>query len=118
VAVGSGQVRYTPAPTFQGNDSFTYTVADALGLSATGEVAVFVYAGSVPPPNQLVITPEGSTVRLHRHVGAGEVCEWQRSRDLVQWTIVSSAPAPPHGIAELVEPVPVGGNACYRAVRK
>jgi hypothetical protein len=93
-------------------------IADRLGLSATGEVAVFVHSGSLPPANHLVIQREGDSVRLHCHVGAGRVCEWQQSSDLHDWTVVASTVAPPHGIAELVEPVRATGHLYYRATQK
>lgn len=48
----SGVWRYTPNPGFVGADSFSYTVADAAGLTATAQVSVAVVDSvfSTPPP--------------------------------------------------------------------
>jgi hypothetical protein len=43
---GNGRVTYTPAAGFVGSDSFTYTLRDATGATATGTVNVTVTAGS------------------------------------------------------------------------
>lgn len=40
----NGAVAYTPAANFNGSDSFTYTVSDSTGLSATADVNVTVNA--------------------------------------------------------------------------
>ena len=41
---------YTPPASFNGSDSFTYTIADPGGLTATGTVTVNVTAAPPPPP--------------------------------------------------------------------
>jgi hypothetical protein len=42
-------VLYTPRANFHGTDTFTYTVSDGLGGTATGKVTVTVSAASSPP---------------------------------------------------------------------
>ncbi len=49
-AIQGNQVVYTPATGFTGADSFSYTVRDASGLTATGAVAVTVNAAASVPP--------------------------------------------------------------------
>lgn len=49
VANPDGTLTYTPAPGFAGVDSFTYTVRDAAGATATGTVTVSVLAPNEPP---------------------------------------------------------------------
>src|SRR5262245_60481276 len=46
----SGRITYTPAPGCHGIDSFTYTVTDFAGGTATGTVMVTVRPVNVPPP--------------------------------------------------------------------
>ena len=50
-AIESGQVRYTPALDYFGPDSFTYTVSDGAGGSATATVSITVT--SVAEPNSM-----------------------------------------------------------------
>ncbi len=46
---GTGQIRYTPNEDFNGDDSFTYVVADAEGGSDTATVSVTVSPENDPP---------------------------------------------------------------------
>lgn len=46
----NGQVQYTPAAGFLGSDTFTYTVTDSAGNSATGTVTVQVVEGPANRP--------------------------------------------------------------------
>lgn len=50
---GGANVRYTPNPGFNGNDSFTYTVSDPGGLTATAQVQIIVGPANDPPANQV-----------------------------------------------------------------
>jgi len=49
VAHPDATLTYTPAPGFTGVDSFTYTVRDAAGATATGTVTISVLAPNRPP---------------------------------------------------------------------
>jgi hypothetical protein len=49
VTISGTSVIYTPAAGFVGTDSFTYTIADGHGGSATGTVTMNVMAGNQPP---------------------------------------------------------------------
>jgi hypothetical protein len=44
VSIGGGSWKYTPAPTFAGLDTFTYTIVDGVGGTASGTVTVNVTA--------------------------------------------------------------------------
>jgi hypothetical protein len=46
----AGQVQYTPAAGFLGTDTFTYTVTDSAGNTATGTVTIDVVAGPANRP--------------------------------------------------------------------
>lgn len=48
---GGSAVLYTPAPGYNGNDSFTYTVSDPGGLSVMATVQVIVGPANDPPVN-------------------------------------------------------------------
>jgi VCBS repeat-containing protein len=65
----SGDYLYTPAAGFTGADSFTYTVADAGGLTATAQVSVAV-AITQPEPDPFATipsaTPAPQAPRQHR----------------------------------------------------
>ena len=50
VTVVAGKIVYTPAAGFSGTDSFTYTISDGHGGTATGSVTVTVTAAPVVPP--------------------------------------------------------------------
>jgi cyclophilin family peptidyl-prolyl cis-trans isomerase len=58
VATGGNGVLYTPKANFIGTDSFTYTISDGKGGTATGSVTVNVQA-AVPAP---VVTGESFTI--------------------------------------------------------
>jgi hypothetical protein len=62
--VDGGQVRYTPAPGFSGPESFSYTVADGQGGTATGQVSVTVAS----PENVNVLLSEFRTGILQWNV--------------------------------------------------
>ena len=45
---GSGILKYTPAAGFSGQDTFTYTIRDSAGGTATAKVTVTVQPANVP----------------------------------------------------------------------
>lgn len=61
-SIAGDQIRYAPNDGFSGTDSFTYTVRDAGGAEATGEVAVTV--NSRPP----VAAPDSARVIIGQSV--------------------------------------------------
>lgn len=50
-SISGGRVVYTPAAGFTGSDSFTYTIADAFGATATATVRVTVQGNQAPTAN-------------------------------------------------------------------
>jgi hypothetical protein len=63
---GSGQVRYTPAEDFNGDDSFTYVVTDGQGGEATATVSVRVTPVNDAPVavDDVATTLEDNAVRI------------------------------------------------------
>jgi VCBS repeat-containing protein len=59
-------VKYTPAANYNGSDSFTYTVSDGQGGTATGTVSIFVFAVNDPPVANAdaVTVPEDGAVSV------------------------------------------------------
>ena len=52
-----GTITYTPAPNFEGTDTFQYTVSDGRGGTATATVTVIVRAGAPLPPGGQPLPP-------------------------------------------------------------
>ncbi|MDE1917062.1 MAG: family 16 glycosylhydrolase [Sphingomonadales bacterium] len=65
---GQGQIIFTPDAFFNGNASFTYTVADAYGDAAQGQVTVAV-AAEVKPTSTYIAGTAGADV-IDKHVSA------------------------------------------------
>jgi hypothetical protein len=61
-----GTITYTPAADFNGSDSFTYTVSDGHGGTATAAVSVTVNAVNDPPRavDDTVTTPEDTSIQI------------------------------------------------------
>lgn len=70
-STGNGTFSYTPNADFTGNDSFTYTVIDQDGLSATGTVSLTVTpVNDAPVINDMDVITRANipvTITLHGH---------------------------------------------------
>lgn len=51
IAPGATSIRYTPSPGYNGPDSFSYTLQDPGGLTATAQVSITVGPANDPPVN-------------------------------------------------------------------
>lgn len=97
-----------------GNDTFTITVTDALGLSGTGVVNVFVSTnGQTPVTASVNFQQNGSIAGLFIGI-AGQGYEVQRSSDLIVWTVLKTVLPAPDGSIPLLDPVPPTNKAFYR----
>ena len=68
VTIGDdGKLRYTPATNFNGEESFSYTISDGRGGTATGQVLVTVTPSNDPPTaaaDQLSVTKNSTNAAL------------------------------------------------------
>jgi hypothetical protein len=116
VMLSSGNVTYTPVPTYTGADLFTYTLSDGAGGTATGTVFVGVTSANAPSKNQIgnpVPTENGVLVRFAGIVGRTYGIE--RSVDSVTWVALGNAIAQSNGVIEFEDTAPAAG-AAYRTV--
>jgi hypothetical protein len=112
----NGQIRYTPAPSYNGPDNFTYTVCDdgtTNGLldpaCSTGTVQVTVWEVNDPPtaqPDTTALAEDSSTlVNVLRNDANGPANESD------QQLSVQSFGAPAHGVVSVD---PLTGQALYQ----
>ena len=114
VSLGAGNVHYTPPVNFLGNDTFTITLTDSMGLSGTGTVNIFVSSDGQPPVSASVnFQQNGSIAGLFIGV-VGQTYEVQRSIDLVTWTVLKTVLPAPDGAIPLTDLAPPSSKAFYR----
>jgi hypothetical protein len=76
VSLVAGTITFTPTANFSGPASFTYTVSDSNGGSATGTVNIIVAPVNDPPApgnNSFLITPDSTTVLSDWNLSATDV---------------------------------------------
>ena len=64
VVNANGTIKYTPAPGYAGNDSFTYTIKNVAGLTATATVSVVVRPLPPVAVNDAATTTNGHAVTI------------------------------------------------------
>lgn len=89
------QVVYTPEPDYAGADSFTYTVSDPLGETATGTITV-----TVAPVNDPPIAAADVTAVVED--GAAYVAVLTNDGDVDSTVALESVNPPAHGTAAIV----------------
>lgn len=104
VILSGGAVTYTPPLEYSGPDSFTYTVTDGRGGTATATVQLIIVPGLLPAPNQVQLMPLPTGFRLRFAGVPGRAYQVQRSTDLANWITVTTLDAPLHGILEFDDP--------------
>ena len=114
VSLGAGNVHYVPPAGFVGNDTFTITLTDSLGLSATATVNVHVSADGQPPVSASVsFQQNGSIAGLFIGI-VGQAYEVQRSTDLTTWTVLKTVLPASDGTIPLLDAAPPSDKAFYR----
>jgi hypothetical protein len=123
VAGGSpGTLLYTPPVDWpvagEANDTFTYTISDGWGGSATGTVTITVVSGASIPPGQmtLAVNLNGNNVTGTFTGTPGATYILQRSVTLQNgsWTDVDTEVADGSGVVNVVDNDPPDGRAFYR----
>jgi hypothetical protein len=115
----SDYVRYTPPPNFIGTDSFTFTVFDAFGNSATGAVNIAV----LPPglrfdinPSNFLLTPQGLQLKVTGAQGTNPIVLFA-STNLVNWEAIRTNPAA-SGYVQFLDPAATNlTKRFYRALQ-
>jgi hypothetical protein len=114
LSLGAGNVNYTPPTGFLGNDTFTITLTDSMGLSGTGTVNVFVSTNGQPPVSASVnFQQNGSIAGLFIGI-VGQSYQVQRSTDLIAWTVLKTVLPAPDGTIPLTDLAPPSSKAFYR----
>ena len=85
---------------FRSLDTYTYTISDGRGGTATATVEIRVLAGNLPSLNQVYLAPTTGGFRVLFAGIPGYEYELQRSTDLVTWITIATLTAPLHGILE------------------
>jgi hypothetical protein len=108
-------VTYVPPLNYAGTDSFAYAVTDDWGATASAEVQILVVTGSLPTPQQLVITATTNGFQLRFAGEAGGTCRIERSPGLaLPWTALDTNSVPLYGLLEYEDTNPPPGTAFYR----
>ena len=116
VSLVGGVVTYSPAAGFHGSDSFSYTISDGQGKTATGLVTILVTDGPLPPPNSLILTPTSNGFQVRFAGNPGRAYEIQRAAEVSgPWETIYPTTAPAFGLIEYVDQNPLPGQAFYRA---
>jgi hypothetical protein len=116
VVLNAGVVTYTPRAGFLGSDSFSYTISDGNGGTASASVLVQVdpspFAAHMLPPT---IVNGGFQLNFSGYPGATYTL--QRAESLAgPWTDLGSVTVDGGGNGTLLDSNPPQGNAFYRAV--
>jgi hypothetical protein len=116
VALNAGVVTYTPPAGFTGSDSFSYTISDGNGGTATASVLVLVE----PNPLAAHMLPSAFVdggFQLNFSGYPSAMYNLQRAESLTgPWIDLGSVTVDASGNGTLLDPNPPPGNAFYRAV--
>ena len=123
VARGNGYVFYDPNPDFTGADTFTYTVADALGATSTATVSVGIASGT-PPSNLPTVILETVAAGRQSRIGftgvPGRTYRVQFTDriepELANWQTLQTVTADANGVFEIIDPPPLPPQRFYRVV--
>jgi len=117
VALAGAGITYTPATSFLGEDSFTVTVVDTLGVTASGTVNMTVTAAGAIVGGQsiLAMRVDGKVDLLFSAVPT-HTYEVQRSINLLAegWQPLANIPAGDDGLLPFTDAEPPVGKAFYR----
>jgi hypothetical protein len=116
VMLAGGQITYSPLTNFVGADRFNYLVSDGRGGTATGEVRVDVYPGTVAALH--IVSAEKSAQGLLLRIAGipGRSYQVERAPALNSpWNTLTNLTAGPSGIMDCTDANGLPGGAFYRA---
>jgi VCBS repeat-containing protein len=123
VTRSNGYIFYDPAPGFNAADTFTYTVADPHGASATGTVSVSVNLVDLPqrqPVIEVQAAPGGGRqVRATFKGLPGRTYRVEFTNSVgaaVNWQTLATSTADANGSFQIIDPGPLPAQRFYRAV--
>ncbi len=96
VTLCGGNISYTPANGFVGQDTFGYTITNSTGGLTSLQASV-----TVRPALPIVLT--SGTARLQLAGAAGSNYYIQASTDLLTWATIGSAVADSHGVVAFAD---------------
>ncbi len=101
VALTNSLIVYTPALTFLGDDTFSYTLSDGQGGSTVGTVSVHVWADAAVRANPIVVTPQpNGHVKLAMVGIPRRTYIIQASSNLLDWQLLTTLAAGANGLFE------------------
>ena len=118
VVLYGNDVLYTPVNGFSGLDSFSYTISDEQGGTASANVIVFVSDAPLPAQNALTLSATADK-RVVRFSGVpGRSYEMQRAPEVTgPWTTVGPrVVAPVYGIITYEDAAPLPDRGFYQMV--
>ena len=109
-------ILYQPASGNNNNDSFSYTINDGLGDTATGTISVMVVN---PGGLAQAISVSGGSVTIDFAGIPGYTYDIQRATAPDgPWTTVATQTAPPNGLFSYTDPSPPAPTAYYRLLEQ
>jgi ELWxxDGT repeat protein len=116
ILLSGGNVIYTPPVGFHGTDTFTYTLFDGYGGSASSTVTVTVAAAFAATANPIVLTTLAGGARRLSMVGIpGRTYRIEYSSDLSSWLTLGTRTAGSNGHFTIDDPGAAGaGSRFYR----
>jgi len=107
-------ILYQPASGNNNSDSFSYTISDGLGDTATGTISVIVIN---PGGLAQTISVSGGAVTVNFAGIPGYTYDIQRATDPGgPWTMVATQTAPANGLFSYTDPSPPAPTAYYRLI--
>lgn len=118
VTTDSKTVFYTPASGFKTADSFTYTISDGQGGTATGTVNIGIVTDNSAGMNITKLEPQPDGSMKVGLVGIpGRTYQIQSSENLSTWNNRGSVTADAKGIFSFTDPAPLPPTRYYRSVQ-
>jgi len=120
VSLVSGTITYTPPTDYVGSDSFTYTIADTFGATASGTVLITVTTSTSGNPtyNMTGTVISGGSITLRGASIPNRTNIVQRTTSIsppITWTPIGTNVAGANGLWQFTDPAP-SNPAFYRSV--